>query len=82
MRCDNCGSTDTYIKNHEHMYQIKGKEIKFNSDRRFCSKCNNLVYDEKLDNIASEKGIEIYNKLYYPNCICLPRKYEKYTALI
>ncbi|MFR5984664.1 MAG: hypothetical protein ACLUG3_03655 [Bacilli bacterium] len=64
MRCDNCGSTDTYIKNHEHIYQIKGKEIKFNSDRRFCSKCNNLVYDEKLDNIASEKGIEIYNKLY------------------
>ena len=61
MRCDNCGSTDTYIKNHEHIYQIKGKEIKFNSDRRFCSKCNNLVYDEKLDNIASEKGIEIYN---------------------
>ena len=42
MRCDNCGSTDTYIKNHEHIYQIKGKEIKFNSDRRFCSKCNNL----------------------------------------
>lgn len=29
MRCDNCGSTDTYIKNHEHIYQIKGKEIKF-----------------------------------------------------
>jgi hypothetical protein len=26
MRCDNCGSTDTYIKNHEHIYQIKGKE--------------------------------------------------------
>ena len=25
MRCDNCGSTDTYIKNHEHIYQIKGK---------------------------------------------------------
>ena len=64
MRCDNCGSTDTYIKNHEHIYQIKGKEIKFNSDRRFCSKCNKLVYDEKLDNIASEKGIEIYNRLY------------------
>lgn len=51
---------DTYIKNHEHIYQIKGKEIKFNSDRRFCSKCNSLVYEEKLDNTASEKGIEIY----------------------
>lgn len=79
MRCDNCGSTDTYIKNHEHIYQIKGKEIKFNSDRRFCSKCNNLVYDEKLDNIASEKGIEIYNKLYgvpKEEIIALRKKYN------
>lgn len=79
MRCDNCGSSDTYIKNHEHIYQIKGKEIKFNSDRRFCSKCNNLVYDEKLDNIASEKGIEIYNKLYgvpKEEIIALRKKYN------
>lgn len=79
MRCDNCGSTDTYVKNHEHIYQIKGKEIKFNSDRSFCSKCNNLVYDEKLDNIASEKGIEIYNKLYgvtKEEIISLRKKYN------
>lgn len=79
MRCDNCGSTDTYVKNHEHIYQIKGKEIKFNSDRRFCSKCNNLVYDEELDNIASEKGIEIYNKLYgvtKEEIIALRKKYN------
>ena len=79
MRCDNCGSTDTYIKNHEHIYQIKGKEIKFNSDRRFCSKCNKLVYDEKLDNIASEKGIEIYNRLYgvtKEEIIALRKKYN------
>ena len=79
MRCDNCGSTDTYIKNHEHIYQIKGKEIKFNSDRRFCSKCNSLVYDEKLDNTASEKGIEIYNKLYgvpKEEIIALRKKYN------
>lgn len=79
MRCDNCGSTDTYIKNHEHIYQIKGKEIKFNSDRRFCSKCDNLVYDEKLDNTASEKGIEIYNKLYgvtKEEIIALRKKYN------
>ena len=79
MRCDNCGSSDTYVKNHEHIYQIKGKEIKFNSDRRFCSKCGNLVYDEKLDNTASEKGIEIYNKLYgvtKEEIIALRKKYN------
>lgn len=79
MRCDNCGSSDTYVKNHEHIYQIKGKEIKFNSDRRFCSKCDNLVYDEKLDNTASEKGIEVYNKLYgvtKEEIIALRKKYN------
>lgn len=79
MRCDICGSTDTYVKSHEHIYQIKGKEIKFNSDRRFCSICNNLVYDEKLDNIASEKAIDIYNKLYgvtKEQIISLRKKYN------
>lgn len=79
MRCDNCGSSDTYVKNHEHIYQIKGKEIKFNSNRRFCSICNNLVYDEKLDNTASEKGIEVYNKLYgvtKEEIIALRKKYN------
>ncbi len=62
--CDICGSTNTIIKNYEHIYKIKGKEIKFNLDRRFCASCGNLVYDDVLDNKASEKAIEIYNELY------------------
>lgn len=62
--CDICGSTNTIIKNHDHIYKIKGKEIKFNLDRRFCASCGNLVYDDVLDNKASEKAIEIYNELY------------------
>lgn len=62
--CDICGSTNTIIKNHDHIYKIKGKEIKFNLDRRFCVSCGNLVYDDVLDNKASEKAIEIYNELY------------------
>ena len=64
MICDICGSTETYVKNHHHVYTIKGKEITFNSERRFCSKCNNLVYDNKLDNIASKKAIQTYNDKY------------------
>ena len=64
MKCDICGSTETYVKNHHHVYTIKEKEIAFNSERRFCLKCNNLVYDNKLDNIASKKAIQTYNDKY------------------
>lgn len=64
MKCDICESVKTYVKSHKHSYTIKGKTIKFASDRRFCSNCNNLVYDFELDNIASEKAILIYNNEY------------------
>lgn len=62
MKCDICFCTDTYTKEYEHKYHIKGKEIKFVSTRRFCNECNNLVYDEILDNEAGRRAIEIYNK--------------------
>lgn len=62
MKCDICACTDTYVKDHNHSYCIKGKEINFIAPRRFCKNCNNLVYDEKLDNEVSKKAIEIYNK--------------------
>ena len=64
MKCDVCFCTDTYVDNYEHVYHIKNEEIKFTAPRRFCKKCHNLVYDEKLDNEASEKALEIYNKNY------------------
>lgn len=64
MKCDNCLCKSTYVKDYEHNYNIKGKEIKFISPRRFCKECNSLVYDAELDNEASRKAIEIYNKNY------------------
>ncbi len=64
MKCDNCSCKSTYIKDYEHNYNIKGKEIKFISQRRFCNECDSLVYDAELDNEASRKAIEIYNKNY------------------
>lgn len=64
MTCDKCFSTETYIKEHHHSYQIKDKTIEFDSKRRFCKKCNNLVYDKELDENASEKAIELYNNQY------------------
>lgn len=59
MACDNCGSNDTYVKKYYHKYD----DVKFYSNRRFCSKCNSLVYDEVLDNEASRKAIREHNKL-------------------
>ena len=64
MTCDNCKRNNTYIKEYEHTFIIKGKEIRFNSKRRFCKDCNCLVYDSKLDNEASELAISIYNEKY------------------
>lgn len=64
MKCDNCGSSESFTKDYEHTYIIKKKTISFISTRRFCCQCENLIYDSSLDNIAANKAIEIYNKLY------------------
>lgn len=64
MRCDVCKSQETYVKNYEHNYVIKGKNISFTAKRRFCKVCNSLVYDSNLDNEASEIAINKYNEKY------------------
>lgn len=64
MICDICKNTESYIKEYNHIYTIKGKKIEFKSKRRFCKNCNNLVYDSELDNNASEIAISLYNKQY------------------
>src|SRR5574344_1315618 len=64
MKCDNCNCSETYVKQFAHTYTIKGKIIEFVSNRRFCKKCNSLIFDEELDNLASERAICIYNEKY------------------
>lgn len=64
MICDVCKSNETYVKKYNHEYLIKGKKICFTADRRFCSKCNNLIYDSVLDNKASSVAIKKYNEKY------------------
>lgn len=64
MRCAVCNSDETYIKKHNHEYNIKGNTIKFSSDRKFCRECNNLVYDSLLDNEASKIAIKLYNEKF------------------
>ena len=64
MKCDICNCEETYVKEHNHKYKIRGKDIKFIMPRRFCNNCNNLVYNSNLDNASSLKAIELYNKNY------------------
>ncbi len=64
MKCNFCNSEDTYVKEYTHEYIIKGEKITFNANRRFCSKCNNMVYDANLDNEVSKKGLELYSEKY------------------
>ena len=86
MKCNNCNTNETYIKEHLHKYD---NNITFYSNRRFCSKCNNLVYDEQLDNEASKKAIKEYNKtigLDPNNIIALRKQYhltqEQFSKII
>lgn len=62
MKCTFCSSTETIVKKHHHIYKMKNEIIEFDADRRFCSKCNQFVYDSELDNNAGKQAISIYNK--------------------
>lgn len=64
MKCYNCGSTKSEIKEIEHTPTINGKTINYKASRRVCSKCGEIIYDAELDNIASKKALEIYSEKY------------------
>ena len=64
MKCYSCGSTNTYIKDYNNSFVIKGKDISFVSKRRFCCDCKKIVYDEYLDNKTAEMAVETFNNKY------------------
>ena len=63
-KCDNCGSNDTYVKINHNKFERNGYYIEFDSEERFCKKCDCSVYDRELDNITIKKAINLYNKKY------------------
>lgn len=63
-KCDNCGSTDTYVKMNHNKFTKNGYDIEFDSEERFCKKCDCSVYDRELDNITLKKAIQVYNRQY------------------
>ena len=68
MWCDRCKINSTYIKKYEEEFTIKGKIIKVKSNRRFCKKCNKLVYDLELDEETICKAYKLYNEQYGIPC--------------
>lgn len=61
-KCDECGSTNTYVKEYTNEYPVKNELISVTTKQRFCSKCNNLVYDSYLDNITLKEVFKKYNQ--------------------
>ena len=61
-KCDECGSTNTYVKEYTNDYPVKNEIIRVTTKQRFCSKCNNLVYDSYLDNITLKEVFKKYNQ--------------------
>lgn len=64
MICDVCKSKNNHIKKVTCKYKVKDKTVEFESERRICDDCGNIVYDDKLETIISKRAIEKYNSIY------------------
>lgn len=54
--CDNCKSRDTEVRETNFEFRINNENYFVKGNRRFCSNCNCLVYDSKLDNDILRKA--------------------------
>jgi putative zinc finger/helix-turn-helix YgiT family protein len=64
MKCQICNCEESIVKEYNKIFNVKGKQIEEKIKSRFCKNCNNLIYDEKLDNEVSKKVIKKYLKEY------------------
>jgi len=67
MRCDICGSSETYIRDCKYTISIKNKEVTIICQKRFCKDCNNEIIDEKLEKETLKLAEQKYNELYGMN---------------
>ncbi|HIS12040.1 MAG TPA: DUF4065 domain-containing protein [Candidatus Onthocola stercoravium] len=63
-KCDNCESTNTYVKKHQYNFIVKDVPIKVISKTRFCKNCDSIVEDELLGDHALKQAYQIYNEKY------------------
>ena len=64
MRCDICGSENTFIRDCKYTITIKNKEVTIICQKRFCNDCNNEIIDEKLEKETIKRAEKKYNELY------------------
>ena len=64
MKCDICGSEDTFIRDCRYTFSINGKEVTIICKKRFCNECNNEVVDEELEKDTLKRAVRKYNELY------------------
>ncbi len=64
MRCDICGSENSYIRDCKYTISIKNKEVTIICQKRFCNDCNNEIIDEKLEKETLKKAEKKYTELY------------------
>ena len=64
MKCQICQNNKIEIKEYKKNFIVKGKNIEENIKSRFCSNCNNMIYDEVLDEEALKKVYRKYSILY------------------
>ena len=64
MKCDICGSEETFVRDCKYTFSIQGKEVTIICQKRFCSDCNNEVVDEDLEKETLKKAVRKYNELY------------------
>lgn len=74
-----CNHKNTEIREAEQTFNIKNKEITVNAKRRYCKDCDELVYDDELDNSLSLQVISEYNKLYGVTPADIKKIREKYS---
>ena len=64
MRCDICGSENTFIRDCKYTISIRNKEVTIICQKRFCKDCNNEIIDEKLEKETLKRAEKRYNELY------------------
>ncbi len=64
MKCDNCGSENTFVRDCQYIFSIQGKEVSIICKKRFCNDCKSEIYDEDLEKETLKKAVRKYNELY------------------
>jgi len=52
----------TYVKDFEQVFSIRGEDIVITSPARFDGATNELLYDQELDDLAIEKAHDVYRE--------------------